>query len=65
MGSLERERERAGCGGRGSQESKVSAENSPDLSHSTKMLGKMLLTKKAHEKNLTSKTRLPLGAGRL
>jgi hypothetical protein len=52
-----RERERAGWGGVG-WESKVSAGSAPDPSHSTKMLGKMPLTKKAHEKSLTSKSKV-------
>jgi hypothetical protein len=30
----------------------------PDPSHGTKMLGRMLLTKKAHKKNLTSKSKV-------
>jgi hypothetical protein len=51
------ERERAGWGG-GGQESKVSVRNAPDPSHSTKMLGKMPLTKKAHKKSLTSKRKV-------
>jgi hypothetical protein len=53
----ERERERVGCSG-GGQESKVSAGSAPDVSHSTKMLGKMPLTKKAHERSLTSKNKV-------
>jgi hypothetical protein len=32
--------------------------STPDPSHGTKMLGKMLLTKKAHEKSLTSKSKV-------
>jgi hypothetical protein len=46
-----------GLGG-GGRESKVSAGSAPDLSHGTKMLGKMPLTKKAHEKCLTSKSKV-------
>jgi hypothetical protein len=43
-GSLQREREREGrMGGK----SKFSARSAPDPSHSTKMLGKMQLAKKA------------------
>jgi hypothetical protein len=42
----------------GGRESKVSAGSAPDPSHGTKMLGKMLLTKKAHEKRLTSKSKV-------
>jgi hypothetical protein len=41
------ERERAGWGG-GELESKVSAGSAPDLSHGTKMLGKMLTRKVSH-----------------
>jgi hypothetical protein len=52
-----RERERGGGGG-GGQESKIRAGSAPDPSHGTKMLGKMLLTKKAHEKSLTSKSKV-------
>jgi hypothetical protein len=52
-----RERDRAGWGG-GGRESKVSARSAPDLNHGTKMLGKMLLTKKAHEKSLMSKSKV-------
>jgi hypothetical protein len=51
------ERERAGWGGRG-RESKVSAGNTPDPSHSTKMLGEAPLTEKAHEKSLMSKSKV-------
>jgi hypothetical protein len=50
-------RESAGWGG-GSRESKVSAGSTPDPSHSTKMLGKTPLTKKGHEKSLTSKSKV-------
>jgi hypothetical protein len=56
IGSLERERERREMGG--GQESKVSTGSAPDPSHCTKMLGKMPLTKKAHKKSLTSKSRV-------
>jgi hypothetical protein len=51
------ERERAGWGG-GGPESKVSARSAPDLSHGTEILGKTPLTKKAHEKSLTSKSKV-------
>jgi hypothetical protein len=51
----ERERERGLDGGR---ESKVSTRSAPDPSHSTKMLGKMPLIKKAHKKTLTSETKV-------
>jgi hypothetical protein len=51
------ERERVGWSG-GGWESKVSAGSAPDLSHGTKMLGKMLLTKKAHKKSLMSKSKV-------
>jgi hypothetical protein len=44
-------------GGEGG-ESKVSAGSTPGPSHGTKMLGKMPLTKKAHEKSLTSKSKV-------
>jgi hypothetical protein len=53
----ERERNRAGWEG-GGQETKVSAGSAPDLSHSTKMLGKTPLTKKAHKKSLVSKSKV-------
>jgi hypothetical protein len=53
----ERVRESAGWGG-GSRESKVSAGSTPDPSHSTKMVGKMPLIKKAHKKTLTSETKV-------
>jgi hypothetical protein len=54
-GSLEREKEREReWDGGGGRESKVRAGSTPDPSHSTKMLGKIPLTKKAHEKSLTS-----------
>jgi hypothetical protein len=43
---------------RGDQESKVSARSTPNLSYSTKMLGKMPLAKKAHEKSLMSKSKV-------
>jgi hypothetical protein len=43
--------------GRG-QESKVSARSTPNPSHGTKMLGKTPLTKKTHEKSLTSKSKV-------
>jgi hypothetical protein len=52
MGVKLLERERAGW------ESKVSAGSAPDPSHSTKLLGKTPLTKKAHEKSLTSKSKV-------
>jgi hypothetical protein len=52
-----RERERVGWG-EGGQESKVSAGSAPDLSHGTKILGKPPLTKKAHKKSLTSKSKV-------
>jgi hypothetical protein len=52
-----REREREGWG-LGGWESKVSSGSTPDPSHSTKMLGKTLLTKKAHEKSLTSNSKV-------
>jgi hypothetical protein len=55
-GSLEKERETAGWAG--DRESKVSAGSAPNLSHGTKMLGKMPLAKKAHEKSLTSKSKI-------
>jgi hypothetical protein len=51
------ERERAVWGG-GGRESKVSAGSAPDPSHGTKMLGKMPLTKKAHKKSLTSRSKV-------
>jgi hypothetical protein len=54
-GSLKRER--AGWVG-GGRESKVSARSAPDPSHGTKMLGKTPLTKKAHKKSLTSKSKV-------
>jgi hypothetical protein len=61
-GSLEREkareRERGWDEQAGSRESKVNAGSAPDPSHSTKMLGKMPLAKKAHEKSLTSKSKV-------
>jgi hypothetical protein len=42
----------------GGQESKVSAESAPDPRHGTRMLRKMLLAKKAHEKSVTSKSKV-------
>jgi hypothetical protein len=51
------ERESTEWGGVG-WESKVSAQSTPNPSHGTKMLGKMLLTKKAHEKSLMSKSKV-------
>jgi hypothetical protein len=58
-GSLERqrEREREGWMG-GGRESKVSAGSAPNPSHVTKMLGKTWLTKKAHKKSLTFKSKV-------
>jgi hypothetical protein len=53
----ERERESARWGGVG-MESKVSARSAPEPSHGTKMLGKTPITKKAHEKSLTSKSKV-------
>jgi hypothetical protein len=47
-----------GSWGGGGRESKVSAGGAPDPSHGTKMLGKTPLTKKAHEKSLTSKSKV-------
>jgi hypothetical protein len=55
---VERERERESEQDDGCQESKVSARSAPDLSHGTRMLGKMPFTKKAHEKNLMSKSKV-------
>jgi hypothetical protein len=49
----EREREKAGWGGEG-QESKVSEGNSTQSESGHQMLGKRPLTKKGHEKSLTS-----------
>jgi hypothetical protein len=54
-GSLERESEQNGEGG---WECKVCAGSLPNPSHGTKILGKMLLIKKAHEKSLTSKSKV-------
>jgi hypothetical protein len=54
---VERERERVGWGG-GDRESKVCDGSAPNLSHGTKMLGKMPLTKEAHEKSLMSKSKV-------
>jgi hypothetical protein len=51
-GGGEREQER-GESGEQSQ-----CQGAPDPSHGTKMLGKMLLAKKAHEKSLTSKNKV-------
>jgi hypothetical protein len=51
------ERERVGWGG-GGPESSFHVRSAPDLSHSSKMLGKMPLRKKAHEKSLTSKSKV-------
>jgi hypothetical protein len=45
-------------GGGVGQERKVSAGNTPNPSHSTKMLGKMPLTKKAHKKSIMSKSKI-------
>jgi hypothetical protein len=50
---IERDRKRAEWGG-GGLESKVRAGNSTRSESRHQMLGKMLLTKKAHEKSLTS-----------
>jgi hypothetical protein len=47
--SRKRERERVGWGG-GGQESKVSTGSAPDPRFWHQILGKILLTKKAHEK---------------
>jgi hypothetical protein len=57
-GSLkrERERERDGVGKGGRARSLLGAHADP--SHSTKMFGKTLLTKKVHEKSLTSKSKV-------
>jgi hypothetical protein len=44
--------------GGGVQESKVSAGSTPDPSHGTKILGKMPLAKKAHEKSLMSNSKV-------
>jgi hypothetical protein len=52
---VERERERDGVGEAGRARSVPGVH--PDPSHGTKMLGKMPLTKKAHEKSLTSKSK--------
>jgi hypothetical protein len=52
-----RERERESRMG-GSWESKVSAGSASDPNHSIKMLGKTLLTNKAHEKSLMSKSKV-------
>jgi hypothetical protein len=54
---VEREREKMRWGG-GSPESKVSAGNAPRSKSWHQMLGKPPLTKKAHEKSLTSKSRV-------
>jgi hypothetical protein len=57
-GSLKRERARELDGvGKAGRARSVPGEN-PDLSHGTKMLGKTLLTKKAHKKSLTSKSKV-------
>jgi hypothetical protein len=57
-GSLERERER-GQDERGEKPGEqVSAGSTPDPNHGTKMLGKTLLPKKAHEKSLMSKSKV-------
>jgi hypothetical protein len=53
---VEREREQDSLGEAGRARSVP--EVHPDLSHGTKMLGKTLLTKKAHEKSLTSKSKV-------
>jgi hypothetical protein len=50
--------EGSGSWGGGGWESKASAGSTPDPSHATKMLGKMPLTKKAHEKSLMSKSKV-------
>jgi hypothetical protein len=57
-GSLkrERERERNGVGEAGRARSVPGAH--PDSSHSTKILGKTMLTKKAHKKSFTSKSKV-------
>jgi hypothetical protein len=52
-----KERTREGRMG-GCWESKVNAGSAPNPSHSTKISGKMLLAKKAHEKSLTSKSKV-------
>jgi hypothetical protein len=41
----------------GDQESKISARSAPNPSLGTKMLGKTPLTKKAHKKSLTTKSK--------
>jgi hypothetical protein len=57
-GSLERERKSDRGWDGGAQESRVSARSAPDMSHGTRMLGKMPLTKKAHEKSLMPKSKV-------
>jgi hypothetical protein len=58
--SLERERgeRRERAGWEGAWRAMSVPEVHPNPSHGTKMLGKMLLTKKAHEKSLTSKSKV-------
>jgi hypothetical protein len=55
-GNREREREQDEVGEAGRARSVLGVH--PNQSHSTKMLGKMPLTKKAHEKSLTSKSKI-------
>jgi hypothetical protein len=57
-GSLERQRERERAGWEGAGRGRSVLEVHPNPSHSTKMLGKMPLTKKAHKKSLTSKSKV-------
>jgi hypothetical protein len=54
---VEREKERVGWVGEAETARSVPGVH-PNLSHGTKMLGKTLLTKKAHERSPTSKSKV-------
>jgi hypothetical protein len=57
-GSLDRQRERDRAGWEGAGRARSAPKVHPDLSYDTKMLGKTPLKKKAHEKSLTSKSKV-------
>jgi hypothetical protein len=54
----ERERERERAGWEAAGRTRSAPEVHPDPSHGTKILGKMRLTMKAHEKSLSSKSKV-------
>jgi hypothetical protein len=54
----DREREREKVRSEGARRARSATEVHPDPSHSTKMLGKTPLTKKAQEKSFTSKSKI-------